>query len=211
MTDTSAGVEPSVPQTDTPPPSFTPTPSPDPLLVGWSEHPVSDFYIALPEQWDVIDIDREGIDAIQNILRGLDTQWAQTTTAMFSSEAMQEMMKLWAMDTKPAGAGYASANVVFQSMPYIVNSDDLCVQMPSAYKQMDITLLDSECGLEINGLDVGRFETRIGIGAFAVKQYQYVYVDGRKMWTLTLGVDATQWSKYTSTFVTIAESFRVDQ
>ena len=197
--------------TRTPTPSFPPTPSPNPLLVGWREYAVSGFYIALPEQWDVIDIDREGIDAILNLLRGLNTQWAQTTTAMFSSETMQEMMKLWAKDTKPAGVGYASVLGVFQSMPFIVESDDLCVQIPSAYQQMNITLLDSECGLEINGLDVGRFETQIGVGAFAIKQYQYVYVDGRKMWTLTLSVDETQWSKYISTFETIAESFRVDQ
>ena len=197
--------------TRTPTPTFTPTPSPIPLPMGWLEYTVSGFHIALPEQWEIIDIDKEGIDTILNLLRGLNNQWAQSTAAMFSSEAMQEMMKLWAMDTKPAGIGYASVNVAFRSMPFVVESDDLCVQMASAYQQVGITLLDSECGLEINGLDVGQFEIQIGIGAFAIKQYQYVYVQGRKMWTLTLAVDETQWSKYTSTFVTIAESFRVDQ
>jgi len=198
-------------RTPTPTPSFTPTPSPDPLLVGWREYTVSGFRIALPEQWEVIDIDREGMDAILTLTRGLNTEWAQNTAAMLTSEGMQEMMKLWAMDTEPAGTGYANVNVVFQSMPFNVKIDDLCVQMDTAYQQMGITLLNSECGLEINGLDVGRFDVQVGVGAFAIKQYQYVYADGRNMWSVSLGVDETQWPKYTYTFVTIAESFRVDQ
>jgi len=210
--------EPTVIQTNTPTrtpiptPSFTPTPSPDPLLlVGWREYTISGFHIALPEQWEAIDIDIEGVDAILNLLSGFDTQWAQSMTEMVSSEDLLEMMELWAMDTNPAGMGYANATVNFQSLPTIVESDDLCVEMPSAFQQMGVILVDSECGLEINDLDAGRFEILIEIEDDEIKQYQYFYMDGRKMWILALGVDGTQWSKFTSTFETIAESFRVDQ
>ncbi len=96
-------------------------------------------------------------------------------------------------------------------MPFSISIDDLCIQMPSAYKQMGIELLDTKCGLEINNLDVARFTTRLRAGSLAVKQSQYVYVQGRNMWVLTLSVDETQWAKYQPVFDTIAESFRVSK
>ncbi len=167
--------------------------------------------LALPAQWEAVNVDREGIESILNILKGLDSEWARNAAQMFSAEAIQQSIKFWAMDTKPAGAGYASVNVTFQQTPFATSSDDLCIQMPSVYKQMGIKLLDTECGLEINELEAARFTVSLRAGPFAVKQYQYIYTQGRNIWVMTLAVDEMQWTKYQITFETIAESFRLNK
>jgi hypothetical protein len=82
--------------------------------------------------------------------------------------------------------------------------------MPSVLEQMGFEVVDSECGLKINDLDAARFVLNLQMDSEALKQYQYVYVRGGDIWTLALTVDETEWSKYEPTFVTIAESFRVD-
>lgn len=197
-------------QTPTNTPTFTSTSSPFPLQAGWREYDLSDFRIALPEEWEAVDIDKEGFDAIISQLGGLEYDWAKNTAEMMSSEGMQEMTKFWAKDSEPAGVGFATANVTFQSMFYKVDIEDFCTMMSSTYQQMGMTMLDSKCGLEINGLDAARFELQMGIGPFAVKEHQYVYLDDSDIWSVNVAVDETQWSKYESTFETIAESFRVE-
>jgi hypothetical protein len=198
--------------TRTPAPTDTPAPTPSitplPLPEGWNGYAVGDFFIALPEQWKSVDIDKEGIQSVLDLLKGFDAKWAQNTATMITADALQDVLKFWAVDTEPAGAGYASVNVIFQSMPFSVISDDLCVQMPPAYEQLGIELLDSKCGLEINNLDVARFTTRLPAGSLAVKQYQYIYVQDRSSWSLTLSVDETEWAKYQPVFEMIAESFK---
>jgi len=198
--------------TKTRPPTPIPTDTPVyPIPAGWRDHATERFSLALPEGWETIDVDKEGIASILNILKGLQSDWAQNVVQMLSTEAIQESIKFWAMDTRPAGVGYANVNVIFQSMPVVVSSADLCVQLPSAYKQMGIKLLETKCGLEINRLQSDRFTLSLRAGPFTIRQYSYVYVQGRNMWTLSLGVDESQWSKYQPVFVAIAESFRLNQ
>lgn len=196
--------------TSTPTSIPTPTATPPPLMSGWRGHAASGFYIALPERWESVDVEKEGIEAIWNLLEGINTEWARNIITMFSAEAMQEMIKFWAMDSEPAGIGYATANITFQPQAFPIEVDDLCILMPSLYEQMGIEMIEAECGLKINGLDAARFMTRLQMGPLAVKQYQYVYVQKGGLWTLTLTVDETEWSEYEPIFVTIAESFRVD-
>jgi branched-chain amino acid transport system substrate-binding protein len=123
---------------------------------------------------------------------------------------MQEMIEFWAMDSEPAGVGYATMNIVFQSQPFPIKVDDLCAILPSFYEQMGAELVDAECGLEINDLDAARFVTCLRMGPLAVKGYQYAYVREGDVWFLNLAVDETEWSEYEPIFATIAESFRVD-
>jgi hypothetical protein len=157
-----------------------------------------------------VDIDLEGVEAIFAILETLDTEWARNTTAMFSAEDMQQGMKFWAMDSEPAGVGYATVNVIRQSLPFPVPLDDLCAQLESAYQQMGFEVLAVECGLKINGLDAGRSTVRLTMGPVSFKEYQYFYVQERSMWAVTLGVDETEWAEYEAIFVRAGESFRVD-
>jgi len=194
--------------TRTPLPTNTPTPFP--LEEGWRGYGLSGFYIAVPEEWIAVDIDKEGFDTILDQLAGLETDWAKNTAEMMSSEAIQEMTKFWAMDSEPAGVGYASANVTYQTYFIEVDIEDFCAQMLSAYQQMGFTVIDSKCGLVINNLDAARFEVQLGIGPFLIKEYQYVYLNGRDIWSVTAAVDESEWDKYETIFEKIAESFRVD-
>ncbi len=199
-----------------PPPTNTPTdiPAPaataPPLPAGWRDHSVSGFRIALPERWETVDVDQEGIEAIFDMLETLDTEWARNLTATFSAEAVREAIKFWAMDPEPAGTGYASMNVNYQSSALPVEIGDTCAGLESAYEQLGVELIDMQCGLKINGLDAGRSTTRLPAGPLAAKQYQYFYVQGRSLWAVTLAVDETVWSDYESIFATAGESFRVD-
>ena len=177
---------------------------------GWRDHTASGFHITLPERWEAVDVGKEGIEAILNSLKGINTEWARNITTMVSAEAIQEMMKFWARDSEPAGIGYATINITFQSQPFPTKVHDLCTLMPSAYEQMGVEMVDAECDLEINDLDAARFIIRLRVGALAIKQYQYIYVKNGNIWALTLAVDETEWPEYEPTFVTIAESFRVD-
>jgi len=176
---------------------------------GWQEHASGGFSVALPERWKVVDVKEEGIDAVWDLLEGVDTEWARTATAMLSAERMKEMIQFWAMDSEPAGFGYAIAIVMRQDIPFPMSAEDLCVQMPAAYEQLGVDLVDTECGLTINGLDAVRFMVRLPVGALAVKESQYVFVGEDTLWTLTFGVDETKWSEYEPTFATAAESFRI--
>jgi hypothetical protein len=199
---------PTKPSTPTPTQTSTPT---FPVQAGWRSHATEGFSLALPEEWETVDVDSGGVDYILNLLESADSDWARNTAQMFSAQAVQKSILFWAMDARPAGAGYANANVTFQSMPSEMSSDDLCTQIPLFYKQIGIELLDTQCNLEINNLESARFTLRLDIGPVDFKQYQYVYVRGRNVWTLALAVDAARWTDYQPVFDTVAESFRVNQ
>jgi hypothetical protein len=207
---------PTVPPTPPPPPTDTPAEAPAaaatpmPLPAGWRDHALSGSSIALPQRWEAVDVDQEGYEAIFDMLETLDTEWARNVTAMFRAEAIGETVKFWAMDSEPAGVGYATVMVTGESLPFPPVIDDLCTQFQSIYQQMGFELVAVECGLTINGLDAGRSTIRLRMGPLAIKEYQYFYVHGRSLWAVTLAVDETEWSEYEPIFVTAAESFRVD-
>jgi hypothetical protein len=152
---------------------------------------VSGFHLSLPERWRAVDIDGEGAQAMLDMLETLDTDWARNTAALFSAETIQQTMKFWAMDSEPAGVGYATLNVTQQAMPFPMVIDDLCAQLQSAYEQLGAEVFAAECGLRINGLDGGRSTTQLTMGLLAIKEYQYSYVRERSLWAVTLGVDET--------------------
>ena len=64
--------------TPTPMPTSTSTSTPTiiatlpPLPTGWRDHAASGFHIALPERWEAVDIQEEGIEAIWRLLEGVD-------------------------------------------------------------------------------------------------------------------------------------------
>jgi hypothetical protein len=189
----------------------TPTPkiTPNPLQEGWRGHTASGFYLALPEKWKSVNVDQEGIEPILTMIKGLNPVWTQDIARTVSPKDIQDAMKFWAMGTEPAGIGYATITVLSISMPLNGSNQDLCVEITASYKQMDIEVLDTECGLEINKMDVVRLKMRSG--PIASISYQYFYLQGNKSWILSLSVDETNWAKYQSTFETVAESFMVGE
>ena len=170
---------------------------------------MGNFYLALPETWISVDIDEEGIDAILNILESTNEDWAENFLSMFSSDALAEYLKFWAMDSQPAGMGYANLVVTYQTMPFAIPIADYCDQLPATYSQLGIELLDARCDLKINGLDSARVSLRLSVGALTVKQSQYIFLKGRKAWSMACSADETQWEKYAPIFDTIGESFQV--
>jgi hypothetical protein len=157
-----------------------------------------------------VDLGEEGIETILNSLEGMNTEWAQNIATMFSAKAMRDMTEFWAMDSEPAGIGYATINITYQSQPFPLTIDVLCALMPSMFEQMGIELVDTECGLIVNDLDAARFLTSLPTDSMTLTQYQYAYVREGNIWTLALTVEETEWSEYEPTFAAIAESFRVD-
>ncbi len=201
--------------TFTPEPSSTPTlpppPSEDTTSNGdFREYSTSGFHITLPARWEAIDIDQEGVDALWEMIEGMETDWADAAQAMFSSEEMLEAFDLWAIDTEPAGLGYAVVTVLSQVLPYPIEPDGLCMMMPATYEQMGIEMVDSDCTLEINGIGAARFVVRLEVEGMVMKQVQFCYLSGTDMWVLSMGVDETAWSEYEPILFGIAESFRID-
>jgi hypothetical protein len=195
--------------TPTPAPSATPTMTGLVLPDGWHNHEAAGFSIALPARWEVIDIEEEGLEAVWTLLEGMDTEWARSTTEMFSAGTIGELVKLWAMDSEPAGFGYASLNIIAQSQPFPLSAEDLCTQLPAAYAQMGIEVAASDCPLEINGLGAAQFTIRLEVGALSVRQYQVIYVLDNDFWTVTFAVDASSWDDYETIFETSGELFQV--
>ena len=129
---------------------------------------------------------------------------------MISAEAMQEALRMWAMDPEPAGVGFATVNVSHQQQPFSMRTNMLIIQLETAYEQMGFEVLSSDSGLEINGLDAGRIGVRLAMGPFGIQQYQYIYVRDTDLWIVTLAVDENVWETYEPIFVQIGESFRLD-
>jgi hypothetical protein len=201
--------------TYTPEPSSTPTSPPSPADDSASsgdfiEYSTSGFHITLPAQWEVVDINQEGVEALWEVIEGLETEWAEAAQAMYSSEAMLEAFDLWAIDSAPTNFGFAVAAVMSQEFPYPIAAKDLCTLMPSTYEQMGIEMVDSDCSLEINGINTARFIVRIEVEGMVMKQVQYCYLSGTDMWVLTMGVVETEWMEYEPVLFGIAESFRID-
>jgi hypothetical protein len=180
------------------------------LPAGWREYSVSVFHVALPDRWEAVDVGQDGIEAILNSLDGTNSEWAEDATAMLSAGAMQQMVEFWARDSEPAGIGYATASITYQTQPFPIPIDILCALMPSFSEQMGFEVVEVECGLKINDLDAARFVTSLQMGSMPAKQYLYTYVRAGDLWTLSLTVDEADWSRYEPTFAAIAETFRLD-
>jgi hypothetical protein len=174
------------------------------------EYSMSGFYITLPTRWEVIDIDKEGADALWEMIEGLEADWAEAARAMYSSEELLEAFDLWAIDSEPAGPGYAVATVLSQELPYSVEAADLCMMMPATYDQMGIEVVDSDCSQVINGINVARFVVRLEVEGMAMKQVQYCFLSGTDMWVMSMGVPETEWSEYEPILSGIAQSFRIE-
>jgi hypothetical protein len=193
----------------------TSTPTTQPTMVpytppaGWQDHSAGGFSVALPERWQVIDVDQEGIAAIQANLKALDTEWARNTSQMLESEGMQEMMKFWATDPEPAGLGFASMNVTSQPTFIALKAKDVATQTKTAIERFGAEIVEVKSGLSINGLDAARLTVRLPFSAGSIKEYAYIFVQGRKVWAVTFGVDEEMWSDYEPVFATAALSFRV--
>jgi len=193
--------------TATPTATPAPTPTPPPAPEGWITHYVGDFSIATPEQWEAVDLNEEGIEALFDALEDMNTEWAQNLIATLSEESMQEVLKLLLMDPDPAGAGFATVIVTQSRSIFKIDADDLADQVESLYEQMELPVLAVEKRMEINEIDAARLTLGTKAGIITMKQYQYIFVQGDQVWAVSCSVDKTVWQEYEEVFTAIAETF----
>jgi basic membrane protein A len=170
---------------------------------------MSGFYVALPDQWEVINVEVEGVEAILDLLSAVDEEWAQASAGMFTAEGMSEMIRLWALDPEPAGIGYASVNIVQETNPFPISLEDLCTQMPALYEMMDLEVLQTECDLEINNQEAARFTLRLNLGIFSIIEYMYVIVNENDLWMMTFAIGENESAEYEPLFNEIADTWRI--
>ncbi len=201
--------------TPTPQPTETPSPTPLPTAIpidvpeGFVDTAGTGFRLAVPAAWQAIPVDKEGVQALLDAMKMLNAEWAQSASSMVTSEAMQESLKLMAMGSEPAGAGYPFVIVQMETTLLPTTPGALVSQMESVYGQLGLTVVETTPDLDINGLSGGRVTVRANVGELSVLESQYLLVDGKNVWILTMGVDETAYSDYEPTFQLIAESFRL--
>jgi len=199
------------PPTSTLTPTLMPTATPRPLSEGWLEYAIDDFHIALPGGWVTVDMTEEAIESLLGMLEVLDTEWAQEIAPMISSADVGEMVRFWAFAPEMVGSSIPNVNVIRQELPFPIATDDLVTQLEFTYEQMAIEVVETETGLEINGLEAAQLTLRTPISETIVaQQAQYVYTQGNTSWILSFTVDEVGWQDYEPIFTQIAEGFWVD-
>lgn len=211
--------------TETPLPTFTETVTPTPteeltatftptitsvsginLPEGWTEYTSAEFAIGLPNRWEVVDIDQEGMDAMLELLLDFDPTWADMIESMYATGATAPPV-FFAMDTQMVGAGYANININKDFLPFAVPLKLLCDEFNVVYPEMGFNILESDCALDINGIPAARYLVEMSIGAFTSTQYQYLFLSGRDFWILNFSAEKIGWSEYQPIFISIAETF----
>jgi len=200
---------------DTPAPTLEPTPEPTStsesflsLPANWVEHISTDFVIGLPQGWEVVDIDQEGMDAMMDLLSEFDPTWADTIESTYASESVVPPL-FFAMDTQMYGLGYANISVNKETLPIPIPIRDICTELDLAYGQMGMDILESDCNLTINGKPAARYMIGMTMGSITTQQYQYLYMNSRDFWIINFSVDQSGWSQYQSVFIEIADSFTI--
>jgi hypothetical protein len=184
--------------------SFSPT---SPAPAGWRYYSESNFEVALPQGWQVVEIEKQGLAPVQELAKSkLPADLAAGISADISSGKAQRTSKLWAIDPQPAGSGYAFIMVGFLTLSNVTTADKLCADMQA---QQPSGVIDSQCGLVFNHVEAMRFTERIQADSSVTRQYLNVYLkDGNRTWVLTSVADESVWLNYEPTFNTVAELFR---
>jgi len=197
--------------TNTSSPSIVHTLTPFPLEEGWQDYSMSGFRLALPESWEVIDVNPSNVDEIWKKLEEVDADWANTIKVLFSSQYVQEAIKLWAKDESTAIDGQGNLVVVSQKLPVFFSTENLCEQLKSAYELLGGRIIDSTCGMQINGMEAHRFTLRVKVGAHSIKQRLYLFTLGRQIWAINAYVSGKGWSLYDPVFNQIANTLRINE
>jgi hypothetical protein len=200
-------LEPTTEPTITPEPTESSQSSLD-LPPGWIEHTSDAFSIGLPEDWEVVDIDQEGMDAMMDLIAGFDSSWAETIESTYGSGSVSPPV-FFAMDTKMVGLGYPNVNINKETLPMQLPLSSLCPELELIYDQMGLDIIEGDCTLTINGLDAAKYKIEMTIGTIKTQQYQYLYMNGKDFWSINFTVDESGWSEYEPLFVDVANTFTI--
>lgn len=195
--------------TETPSPTPLPTAVPVEVPEGFVDTAGTGFRVAIPEAWQAIPVDKEGVQALLDAMKGMNEGWVQSLSSMITTEAMQESLKMMVVGDKPAGTGYPFLIVQYQGTPLPVTASALVEQLQAMYQQVGVEVLYTGSDLEINGLAAGKVQIRASVGPISVIETQTVFVHGHDVWILTAGVDETAYPDYERLLQQIVESFRL--
>jgi len=190
--------------------TIAPTETPFPLEEGWRDYAMPGFRLALPESWEVVEVDPANVDEIWKKLEEVDAEWVSTFKSLFTSKYVQESIKLWANDVSTAVDGQGNLVVVSQKLPAIFSNENLCQKLKATYELLGGRIIDSTCDMQINGLKAHRFTLRIRVGAHSLKQRLYLYENDRQVWVINAYVSGKGWRLYDPIFDLIAQTFRID-
>lgn len=180
------------------------------LPAGWIEYTTDEFSIGLPESWEIVDIDEEGMQALMDLLSQYDPAWAEALESTYMGEAVTPPI-FFAMDTEMVGMGYSNVNITKETFPLPFPMRDLCAEIDTLYAQMGMNIIDSNCDLSINGLDAARYNIETRVGNITTQQYQYIIRYSTTYYFISLSVDQSGWSNYQSIFEGIGESFTIPE
>jgi hypothetical protein len=200
-------LEPTAESTITPEPTESSQSSID-LPPGWIEHTSDAFSIELPDDWEVVDIDQEGMDAMMDLIAEFDSSWADTIESTYGSGSVTPPI-FFAMDTKMVGMGYPNININKETLPIPLQIEDVCEELIVIYDQMGLDIVEFDCTLNINDLNAAKFKIEMTIGTIMTQQYQYLYLDNLDFWSINFTVDQSGWSEYEPLFVEIANTFTI--
>jgi tetratricopeptide (TPR) repeat protein len=199
--------------TATPSPRPTATPevagAPYAAPVGWRDYAETGFSIALPVEWRVTSIDKEGYQAMQFYLQGDSSPSGQAASQALASGTMQRALKFFGAGPHLAGAGYPVVLVLSIPLIFTMTAADLSDALLGAAQQSGQTVLTLDSNLKIDGLDAARITARLqgGTGS-SVQEALYACAKGRQLWMILFAVDEQAWNKYEPLFERIAGSFR---
>ena len=205
--------------TPTPTATLTPTSTPTLTLTNtsvsvnnlsedWYEHTSVEFAIGLPEQWEVVDIDQEGMSALMSLLSEYDPAWAELIGSTYENGTAAPYL-LWAMDTEKVENGYANVNIVKETLPFAAPISMMCSELDDQYAQAGINVIESDCSLEINNIPAARYIMSMSLGSMPMQMVQYLIMNGKDAWVLSFGVEEPGWLYYEPIFEDIAETFTI--
>jgi hypothetical protein len=198
--------------TDTPEPTATstpevqPTPTLPPSVGGWRTYVLESFSIALPEDWRAVDISKQGLAAVEEIVAALDPEMHEQFAGLMTTDILINLITFWAVN--PDAENISQAILAKMGMPTMIEADDLLEQMAATTEEMGIPIVGQTYNLEINGMDVARLATDAETEFYTLRQFQYIYVAENDVWFLSLSAQRDKWDDSRETLIEIAESFQ---
>jgi hypothetical protein len=194
-------------------PAITPAQTEKTAVVpdGWNKYECDSFSLALPERWKAIDVSKEGIDSVINLIKGYSDEWAQSIISSTSKD-LQKNTRFWAMDPQKSGVGYSTVSIEFldfTDMPPSTTEKEIGDSLKAEYEKHGINIISVKNDLDFDNGTPLRMEIKLSNSAAMLHEYQYLFVKEKSGWLMTCTVDNTQWETYEPIFSTIAETLVV--
>ncbi|MCS6844383.1 MAG: hypothetical protein NZ528_08710 [Caldilineales bacterium] len=208
------GESPATPAATPPPPTPTPVPpTPTPALPeGWVENKTTQFSLALPASWQVIDLTNEDLEAVFERMKETNPNFANM---LGSAEAMQGFL-LWAFNTDSKTPGFTDnvnvRNLPLEGMKLDVQKDVL-EPVQQEYAKMNFNFQEMVSDLQIGGYPAGRITYDFAVNtpdgaSVTVTGRQYAVITEKYLWILTYSVGSNEAEALMAVVDRSAQSFR---